>query len=209
MADPVAAQAPTVDIPVTFSARSMLSGQPFTVTGTLPGGAADAGRPLQLYEQRAPFPADYAVVSNGASGASGEFVFNVTPVRKAYWAVVAPETASRPREASSGFLVAIRRKVSIRSTTRRPRKGSFVRFSGFVSPSFPVGPDSVATLQRRDRHGGFTNVRTVLLRAAGAFSSYRLRAHVNRSSVYRVVVPASTFYSTGASVAISLRLRRR
>ena len=88
MADPVAAQAPTVDIPVTFSGRSMLSGQSFTVTGTLPGGAADAGRPLQLYEQRAPFPADYAVVSNGASGASGEFVFNVTPVRKAYWAVV-------------------------------------------------------------------------------------------------------------------------
>ena len=209
MAEPAGAQAPTVDVPVTFSARSMLSGQSFSISGVLPGGAADAGRPLQLFERRAPFPGAYAIVSNGASGPSGEFVFNVTPVRKAYWAVVAPETAARPREASNGFLVALRRKVSIKTTTRRPRKGGFVRFSGFVSPSFPTGPGSVATLQRRNKLGGFTDVRTVLLKAAGAVSSYRLRAQVNRSGVYRVVVPASTFFSTGASVAVTVRVRRR
>jgi hypothetical protein len=209
LAAPAGAQAPTIDIPVTFSARSMLSGQSFSVSGVLPGGAADAGRPLQLFEQRAPFPGTYAIVSNGASGPSGEFVFNVTPVRKAYWAVVAPQTATRPREASNGFLVAIRRKVSIRTSTRRPRKGRLVRFSGFVSPSFPVGPGSVATLQRRNRLGGFTDVRTVLLKRAGTVSSYRLRTRVRRSGVYRVVVPASTFFSTGASVAVTVRVRRR
>jgi hypothetical protein len=206
---PARAQAPTVEMPVTFSARSMLSGQSLTISGVLPGGAADAGRALQLFEQQAPFPGQYAVVDNGAAGASGEFSFTVTPVRKAYWAVVAPETTSRPREASNGYLVAVRRKVSIRSTTRRPRKGSFVKFSGFVSPSFPVGPGSVATLQRRNASGAFSNVKNVLLGAAGAFSSYRLRTRVNRSGVYRVVVPASTFFSTGASVAITLRVRRR
>jgi hypothetical protein len=209
MAEPAGAQAPTVDIPVTFSARSMLSGQAFSISGVLPGGPADAGRPLQLFERRAPFPGAYTIVSNGASGPSGEFVFNVTPVRKAYWAVVAPETATRPRAASNGFLVAIRRKVSIRTTTRRPRKGSFVRFSGFVSPSFPIGPGSVATLQRRNRLGGFTDVRTVRLKAAGGVSSYRLRTQMNRSGVYRVVVPASTFFSTGASVAVTVRVRHR
>ena len=206
---PAGAQAPTVDLPLTFSARSMLSGQSFTISGVLPGGAADAGRPLQLFEQQAPFPGQYAVANNGAAGPSGEFSFTVTPARKAYWAVVAPETTSRPREASNGFLVAIRRKVSIRSTTRRPRKGRFVRFSGFVSPSFPLGPGSVATLQRRNRTGAFSNVKTVLLGAAGAFSSYRVRTRVKRSGVYRVVVPASTFFSTGASVAITLHVRRR
>jgi hypothetical protein len=206
---PAHAQAPTPDIPLNFSATSVLSGQGFTVSGVLPGGAADAGRPVQLYERRAPFPGAYAIVSNGAAGPSGEFVFTVTPVRKAYWAVVAPVTTTRPREASPGFLVAVRRQVSIRTSTRRPRTGSLVRFSGFVSPGFPVGPGSVATLQRRNGQGGFTDVRAVLLKAAGTFSSYRLRVRVNRSGVYRVVVPSSTFFSAGASVAVTVRTRRR
>jgi hypothetical protein len=209
VAAPARAQAPASEIPLTFSAQSLLTGQGFTVSGVLPGGAADAGRPLELWEQRAPFPGTYAVVSNGASGPSGEFVFSVTPVLKAYWAVVAPTTTTRPREASPGFLVAVRRKVSIRTSTRRPRKGSLVRFSGFVSPAFPLGPGSVATLQRRNRQGGFTDVHAVLLRAAGAFSSYRLRVRVARSGVYRVVVPSSTSFSAGASVAVTVRVRRR
>jgi hypothetical protein len=83
-----------------------------------------------------------------------------------------------------------------------------VRFSGFVSPAFPIGPGSVATLQRRNRQGGFTDVRPVLLKAAGSFSSYRLRTRVRRSGVYRVVVPSSTFFSPGASVAVTVRVRR-
>jgi hypothetical protein len=205
---PAGAQAPAPEITLTFSATSVLAGQGFTISGTLPGGAADAGRPLQLYERRAPFPGTYAVVQTGAAGPSGEFRFGVDPVLKAYWSVVAEATATRPREASPGFLVGVRRKVSIRTSTRRPRKGRLVRFSGFVSPSFPVGPGSVATLQRRNRRGGFTDVRPVLLKAAGAFSSYRLRTRVVRSGVYRVVVPSSTFYSTGASVAVTVRVRR-
>jgi hypothetical protein len=109
---PASAQAPPdPEIPLTFSARSMLAGESFTVAGALPGGAADAGRPLELYERRAPFPGTYAIVANGTSGPSGEFTFPVTPVRKSYWAVVAPATATRPREASPGFLVAVRRQV--------------------------------------------------------------------------------------------------
>jgi hypothetical protein len=207
MAVPASAQAPAPEIPVTFSVRSLLRGDTFTVNGVLPGGAADAGRALELYEQRAPFPGAYALASTSAAGPSGEFVFSVTPVRKAYWAVVAPETTTRPREASNGFLVAVRRKVSIRTTTRRPLRGRFVRFSGFISPSFPVGPGSVATLQRRNAQGGFTDVKSVLLGAAGQFSSYRLRTRVRRSGVYRVVVPASTFFSTGASVGVTLHMR--
>jgi hypothetical protein len=206
LAVPASAQAPSPEIAVTFSVRSLLSGDTFTMTGVLPGGAADAGRPLEFYEQQAPFPGTYALTSTGASGPNGEFSFSAKPARKAYWAVVAPQTATQPREASSGFLVAVRRKVSIRTSTRRPRHGSFVRFSGFVSPSFPVGPGSVATLQRRNRQGGFTDVESALLGTAGSFSSYRFRARVNRSGVYRVVVPASTFYSTGASVGVTLHM---
>ena len=206
MAVPASAQAPAPEIPVTFSVRSLLSGDTFTVSGVLPGGPADAGRPLELYERRSPFPGAYAIMSNGASGPNGEFVFSVKPVRKAYWAVVAPETTTRPREASNGFLVAVRRKVSIRTTTRRPLRGRFVRFSGFVSPSFPVGPGSVATLQRRNPQGGFTDVKSVLLAAAGPVSSYRLRTRPALGRLPRAV-PASTFFFTGASVGVTLHMR--
>jgi hypothetical protein len=209
VAAPASAQTPVPEIPLAFSAKSVIAGSAFTITGALPGGAADAGRPVELWEQRAPFPGAYAISTTGVAGPNGEFTFPVTPVRKAYWSVVAETTTTRPREASPGILVAVRRKVSIRTSTRRPRKGSLVRFSGFISPPFPVGPDSVATLQRRNAQGGFTDVRAVLLKAAGAFSSYRLRERLTRSGVYRVVVPTSTFYSAGASVAVTVRVRRR
>ena len=155
------------------------------------------GPPARALRAARPVPRRLRARVDRRGGADGEFIFTVKPVRKAYWAVVAPQTTTRPREASNGFLVAVRRKVSIRTTTRRPRRGRFVRFSGFVSPSFPLGPGSVATLQRRNAQGGFNDVKSALLKAAGAFSSYRLRTRVRRSGVYRVVVPASTFFSTG------------
>lgn len=203
------AQAQDPEIALAFTSRSLLAGQAFTVSGVLPGGAADAGRPLELHERRAPFPGSWQVVQTATSGAAGEFSFTVTPVRKAYWAVVAPVTATRPREASRGMLVALRRQVSIRTSTRRPRAGRVVRFSGFVSPAFPAGPGSVATLQWRRPRGSWVNARAVLVRSAGAFSSYRLRMRVRRSGQYRVVVPATTYFSQGASVTVTVRVRRR
>ena len=109
-----------------------------------------------------------------------------------------------------------RKPFVARSPTRGPLRWMSVFVAivepwtkSFVSPSFPVGPESVASLQRRNRQGGFTDVRRVRLRAAGEFSSYRLRERLTRSGVYRVVVPSSIFFSPGASVAVTLRVRRR
>ena len=203
------AQAQDPEVALAFTTRSLLGGQAFTVSGVLPGGAADAARLLELLERRAPFPGSWQVVQTATSGSAGEFSFTATPVRKAYWAVVAPVTATRPREASRGMLVAVRRQVSIRTTTRRPRAGRLVRFSGFISPAFPAGPGSVATLQWRAPGGAWENVRAALLRSAGPFSSYRIRVRVRRTGAFRVVVPATTFFSQGASVAVTVRPRRR
>jgi hypothetical protein len=208
LAVPARAQAPTVEIVPAFSARSLLAGQPFTVSGVLPGGAADAGRAVQLFEARAPFSgAVYAMVAGATAGPGGEFSVPVLPVYKAYWAVVAPQTAGRPREASQGYLVAVRRKVSIRTSTRRPRAGALVRFSGFVSPAYAPGPEAVATLQRRNRQGGYSDVRAVAMRAAGPASSYRVRVRMRSAGVYRVLVPATATYSQGASVAVTVHVR--
>jgi hypothetical protein len=193
---------------VNFSERNVLLGAPVTVSGTLVNGAADAGRQVQLYERRAPFPGTWAVAQEVAAGADGSYSFTISPPRKAYYSVVAPATATVGREASPGFLVAVRRKVRIKVSDRTPRKNQLVRFSGFISPAYPLGPSSVATLQRRDHTGAFANVKAVLLKSAGAVSSYRVRVHVRRAGAYRVYVPASTFLSTGASVAIVVRVHR-
>jgi hypothetical protein len=202
-----AAHAQDPVVALRFSARSVLGGHAFTVSGQLPGGPADAGRVIELYERRAPFPGAWAVVQTSVAGPDGEFAFTATPGLKAYWGVAAPLTPTRPRFASRGHLVAVRRKVSIRTSTRRPRAGRPVRFSGFVSPAYPAGMRAVATLQRRTSRGRWVTVDRARVRAAGAFSSYRMRTRVWRRGAYRVVVPPTTLMSRGASVAVTVRLR--
>jgi hypothetical protein len=193
---------------VNFSVRNVLPNAPVAITGTLVNGAADAGRQVQLYERRAPFPGTWAVLQEGAAGADGSYSFSAVPVRKAYYSVVAPATATAGREASPGLLVTVRRKVSIRVSDRTPRKNQLVRFSGFISPSYPLGPGAVATLQRRDKSGAFTNVKAALLKAAGDFTSYRVHIRLKSPGVYRIAVPSSTYYGSGASVAIVVRVHR-
>jgi hypothetical protein len=193
---------------VNFSVRNVLPGAPVAISGTLVNGAADAGRQVQLYERRAPFPGTWAVLQEGTAGADGSYSFSVVPVRKAYYSVVAPATATAGREASPGLLVTVRRKVSINVSDRTPRKNQLVRFSGFISPSYPLGPGAVATLQRREKSGAFTNVKAALLKAAGDFTSYRVRVRVKSAGVYRIAVPSSTYYGSGASVAVVVRVHR-
>jgi hypothetical protein len=193
---------------VNFSVRNVLPGAPVAISGTLVNGAADAGRQVQLYERRAPFPGTWAVLQEGTAGADGSYSFSVVPVRKAYYSVVAPATATAGREASPGLLVTVRRKVSIKVSDRTPRKNQLVRFSGFISPSYPLGPGVVATLQRREKSGAFTNVKAALLKGAGAFTSYRVRVRVKTAGVYRIAVPSSTYYGSGASVAVVVRVHR-
>ncbi|MEN3280260.1 MAG: hypothetical protein V7607_1400 [Solirubrobacteraceae bacterium] len=193
---------------VNFSVRDVLPGAPVAISGALVNGAADAGRQVQLYERRAPFPGTWAVLQQSTAGADGSYSFSVVPVLKAYYSVVAPATATAGREASAGLLVTVRRRVSIKVSDRTPRKNQLVRFSGFISPLYPLGPGAVATLQRRDKTGAFTNLKAALLKAAGNFTSYRVRMHVKTPGVYRIAVPSSTYYGSGASVAVVVRVHR-
>jgi hypothetical protein len=206
LAAPASADDP--DPVVNFSSRNVLLSAPVTVSGSLLNGATDAGRTVQLYERRAPFPGTWAIAQQVAAGPDGGYTFTIIPERKAYYSVVTPATATAGRQASPGFLVSVRRKVSIKVSDRTPRKNQLVRFSGFIAPSYPLGPSSVATLQRKTASGAFVNVRAVLLKAAGTFSSYRARIHVKRAGTYRVYVPPSTFLSSGASVAVVVRVHR-
>jgi hypothetical protein len=206
VAAPAGAQDPAPA--VSFSERNVLIGAPVTISGTLVNGAADAGRQVQLYERRAPFPGTWGVLSEATAGANGGYSFTVVPSRKAYYSVVAPATGAALRQATPGWLVSVRRKISIKVSDRTPRKNQLVRFSGFISPAFPLGPSSVATLQRRDHTGAFANVRAVLLKSAGSFTSYRIRVHVRRAGTYRVYVGSTTYLSRGASVAVNVRVHR-
>jgi len=45
-------------------------------------------------------------------------------------------------------------------------------------------------------------------RARGSPTSYRVRVRVKSAGVYRIAVPSSTYYGSGASVAIVMRVHR-
>ncbi|MDT7665251.1 MAG: hypothetical protein QOD04_4807, partial [Pseudonocardiales bacterium] len=72
---------------VNFSERNVLVGASVTVSGTAVNGAADAGRQVQLYERRAPFPGTWAVSQEGMAGADGSYSFTIVPPRKAYYSI--------------------------------------------------------------------------------------------------------------------------
>ena len=76
---------------VSFSERNVLIGAPVTISGRLVNGAADAGRQVQLYERRAPFPGTWGVLQEATAGADGGYSFTVVPSRKAYFSVVVIE----------------------------------------------------------------------------------------------------------------------
>ena len=159
------------------------------------------GARLELLRAARAVPRQLAVVQTATSGAVGEFAFTVTPVRKAYWAVVAPATPTRPRVASRGHLVALRRQVSIRTSTRRPRTGAPRALLGLRLARLPGRAGHAWPRSSARPPGGSLGRRARRAAArAGAFSSYRMRTRVRRSGEYRVVVPPTTFFSRGASV---------
>ena len=153
------AQAPAPDIPVTFSARSLLSGPRSRVSGVLARRArgrrppARALRAPRAVPRRLRARVDRRARARTASSSSASSP-SARPTgrssrRRRRHGRVRRRTGSWSRSAARS-----------RSGRRRAARaaGASSRFSGFVSPSFPVGPGSVATLQRRNAQGGFTDV---------------------------------------------------
>ena len=95
----------------------------------------------------------------------------------------------------------MRWKVTRTVSTKRPKRGSRVLFSGLVSPAH-VG--ATASIQRRSG-GVWKTVKTTALAASTATSSaYSVRIRVRRTGTYRVRVEGDGAHEAGNSSRVKL-----
>jgi len=194
------AQNPQPTIGVTPAALTY--GEGTSISGTLAGGAANAGKAVTL-QARLPGRARFDDVMTGAADAAGNFTFAHTPTTNVTYRVRA---ATQPAQTSPEVAVPVRIKVAFRVSDRTPRKNALVRFSGLVTPALDGLP---VLVQRKNSAGAYVTVaRTRLTDAGDVHSQYLRRLRIGRAGTYRVSVPATATLSTGASVARVLRVHR-
>jgi hypothetical protein len=194
----LAAPQPTIAV----NPQALVYGEGTTVSGTLAGGAANAGNAVTL-QQRLPGRKTYADVFTGAADQVGNYAFPVSPGSNVRYRVRA---ATSPAQRSPSIAVFVRIKVAFRLSDRTPRKNALVRFSGLVTPALDGAP---VYLQRKNSAGAYTTVARTRLRDAGdAASQYTRRLRLGRAGTWRVSIPATTTLSTGASVSRVVRVHR-
>jgi hypothetical protein len=187
---------------VSATPPALVFGEGTMISGTLAGGAAQAGKPVSL-QQRPAGAKTYTTVFTGAADAAGGFAFPVTPGMNVRYRVRA---GTKPAQTSGGVLVAVRSKVAFRVSDRTPRKNQRIRFSGLVTPALDGAP---VLVQRKNSAGAYTTIARTVLRDAGDTSSqYSRRLRIGRAGTYRVSIPATTTISAGASVARVIRVHR-
>ena len=197
-----AAVAATPQPTISPAQPALVFGEGTTISGTLAGGAAQAGKPVSLQQRPAGAKA-YKTVFTGAADATGSFAFPVTPATTVRYRV---QAATKPVQTSRSVLVVVRSKVAFRISDRTPRKNQRIRFSGLVTPALDGVP---VLIQRKNSAGAYMTVARTVLRDAGDTSSqYSRRLRVGRSGTYRVSIPATATLSAGASVARVIRVHR-
>lgn len=184
--------------PLRFGRTTTLSGQ---VTGT--GGG---GRTVQLQISSFPFTSDFANSGNPiVAGADGAFssVISGLIVNAQFRAV----TTTNPRLTSNVVAVGVAPVVHTHVSTHRPKKGSLVKFSGTVTPSWL--PAQVA-VQKKTSTGGWVTVAGTITHADGSTRSrYSRRTHVKRGGTYRIFVGlTNSSYAPTTGAEVKLRVKK-
>ncbi len=176
--------------------------KPLTLSGRLGGTTPLAGVKVSFeQDQTRPYGDSYkptglvAITTN-----NGSYSFGLKPAKNTQYRAVAqasPPVTSPPR------LVNVRPLVGLKVSTRTPRAGRSVRFSGIVLPA----RTGTALVQRRGSKGSFVTVARAALRASSPGSAYAVRARVRRSGEYRVKVAGNSVFVNGFSRTIALTTR--
>jgi hypothetical protein len=184
--------------PVRYGAATTLSG---TLAGT--GGG---GQTVQLQLNPFPYTGGFvnAMLSPVVTGAAGNFTMVLGGLLANAQARVVTKTG---KAVTSGpILIGVAPIVRTAVSTRHPRRGRFVRFSGTVSPSFV--PAQVA-IQRLSSKGAWITVAGNVTRAYKADRSrYAKSARVRSAGTYRVFVGLLNSQFAGA-VGPSIRITPR
>jgi hypothetical protein len=142
-----------------------------------------------------PYNGSFGQVAKTTSTAAGAYSFTVTPDTSTQY------RADVKQSKSPVATLAVRWKVTRTVSTRTPKKGTRVLFSGTVSPAHTGG---AAKIQRRSG-GVYKTVKTTTLAAASTTSSsYSVRVRVRRTGTYRVQVDGDGAHETGHSRAVKL-----
>jgi hypothetical protein len=185
---------------VTFGGSTLVSGQ---VTG--PGAA---GVTVTLEQNPFPYTGGFkSTALTTTTTATGAYSLAVAPTGNTHYRITAKTT---PPVTSSEIAVGVTVKVGLKLSTRTPRIGQRVRFSGTVTPAHN---GKRAQIQRRTAAGTWKTVAAATLVAASpvngiAVSKFSKRLRISRTATYRVQVnPADGDHLTGTSSSRRIRAR--
>ena len=187
-------------VSLTASRNPVTFGDAINFSGALTGTGV-AGLQVALEENLYPFTG-FSEVATATTDASGRFAFLRTPVANAAYRV----TARRASERSPTVLALVRNKVSLRTSTARPRRGRSVLFTGSVSPAHT---GQTVYIQRLGSRGWGTVLRAKLVATPNPFVvSYAARLRRVRSGLYRAYMPMTLAHLAGNSSARRITVRR-
>jgi hypothetical protein len=181
--------APTIAV----SAPAVTFGKAVTVSGTTTANTA-----VTLRGDAYPFNNAFGRVATTTSNAAGAYSFTVKPDTSTHY------RAEVKKAKSAVAALAVRWKVTRKVSTKRPKRGSRVLFSGLVSPAHVGG---IAAIQRRTG-GVWKTVKNATLAASTATSSaYSARVRVRSTGTYRVRVEGDGAHDAGNSSRVKLTVR--
>jgi hypothetical protein len=181
---------PTTAPTIALSRGAVTFGKAVTVSGTTAANTA-----VTLRGDAYPFNNSFGRVSTATSNAAGAYSFTVTPDSSTHYRV------DIKRAQSAVVALSVRWKVTRKVSTKRPKKGSRVLFSGLVSPAHVGG---TAAIQRRTG-GVWKTVKNATLAASTSTSSaYSARVRVRSTGTYRVRVEGDGAHAAGNSSTIRL-----
>jgi hypothetical protein len=189
----LAAPKPPTTVTVAISTAKVTFGKTATISGT-----TAANTTVTLRGDAYPFNNSFGRVTTTTSNAAGAYSFTVKPDTSTHYRTDVKKAQSQV------VSLAVRWKVTRAVSTKRPKKGSRVLFSGTVSPAHNGG---TASIQRRSG-GVWKTVKTTTLAASTATSSaYSVRVRVRSSGTYRVRVEGDGAHDAGNSSTVKLTVR--
>ena len=180
-------------VTIAVSQGAVTFGKTVTISGTTAPNSA-----VTLRSDPYPFNNSFGRVATTTSNAAGAYSFTLTPDTSTHY------RADVKKAKSPVAAVGVRWKVTRKVSTKHPKRGKRVLFSGLVSPAHVGG---VASIQRRTG-GVWKTVKTTTLAASTATSSaYSVRVRVRRSGTYRVRVDGDGAHEAGNSRRVTLTVR--
>lgn len=179
-------------VTIAAAPHPILYGHPVAISGKLTAKAV-AGVSVTL--KAAPFPyTSFVSVATATTDSLGVYNFAPSPKLNTEYRVMAK---SKPSATSTTQLVQVRTRVSLHLSTRTPKVGARVKFSGSVTPAHD---GQTVLIQRRRLNGTFVTVATTtLLHTTTDSSAYRKTLRIKASGTYRVVKPHDAKNATGFS----------